>query len=198
MKVFYFQRQPREGSNFSLEFHFQSVRDLLVNRIETQVVVAPVKVNGVIQRLRIILNARKYRYGDLLHNTGKIHFANFLLPKRKNVLTVLDCGLLANRTPLKQAILKWVWLTLPCWRSSFVTVISEATKRELMKEVNIAPEKVAVIPVFVSKPFVPASSPQPSDKVNPVLLQVGTTTPFLPPPLRSKGGFKALPPKVNS
>ncbi len=32
----------------------------------------------------------------------------------------------------------------------------------------------------------------------PLELRRGKITPFLPPPLRSKGGFKALPPKANS
>lgn len=174
MKVIYFQRRPRDGSNFSLEFHFQSVRELLERKIDAQVVVAPVKSNGVIRRLRIMLHAKKNCSGDVLHNTGDIHFANFLLPRRKNILTVLDCGLLENRSPIKRAILKWIWLTLPCWRSSFVTVISEATKNELLKEVNIDSSRIVVIPVFVSKEFVPAARPKPFNKVKPVLLQVGT------------------------
>ena len=174
MRVVFFQRKPRKGSNFSLEFHFQAVRDLLHDRIDARLVVAPVQSNGFLRRALIMLHALTNCNGNILHNTGDIHFANLLLPKQKNILTVLDCGFLENRSAIKRAMLKWIWLTLPCWRASFITVISDATKKELLKELRIDPTKVKVIPVFVSNCFVPAETPKSFNKRRPVLLQVGT------------------------
>ena len=174
MKVVYFQRRPRAESNFSVEFHFQAVQRLLADRIEQRVVIAPYTSNGVFRRLAIVLHAWWNGRGDVLHNTGDIQFAGLLLPRRKSVLTVLDCGILARPPSLKRWLLKTFWYTWPCRRAAVVTVISDATRRELLKHVKIDPARVVIIPVFVSEAFVPPAEPRPFNAACPVLLQIGT------------------------
>jgi glycosyltransferase involved in cell wall biosynthesis len=55
---------------------------------------------------------------------------------------------------------------------SRITVISEETKRQLLKEVTVPADRVHVIPVSVSERFQP--SPRAFDHRNPRILQVGT------------------------
>ena len=110
--------------------------------------------------------------GDVNHVTGDIHFSAILLEKKKTLLTVLDCGMLSTSTGIKHALLKYFWFTLPLKKCALVTVISTATKNELLKYTNYPEALVHVIPVAISPEF----TYQPKTFNNqPVILQVGTT-----------------------
>lgn len=174
LSVTHLQRLTRSGSNFSVEQHFSDVRRGLVDQAKISLWRCRFHSNGVFRRLWMIFEAALTAKGDVLHITGDVHFLAFLLPGRKTVLTVLDVGLLARTQGLRRAILKLLWLTLPCRMVSRITVISEATKHELIKNVNVPSDRIEVIPVFISDKFIPSEAGKTFDAYCPVILQVGT------------------------
>ena len=118
-----------------------------------------------------LLEANK-NHGDVNHITGDIHFAAILLNKNKTILTVHDCGMLSASKGIKHALLKYFWFTLPLKKVAIVTVVSEATKAELLKYVKYNEAQIKVIPVAVSEGF--TFQPKVFNKQKPVILQVGT------------------------
>ncbi|MFT3825781.1 MAG: glycosyltransferase family 1 protein [Chitinophagaceae bacterium] len=127
---------------------------------------------GIINRIKIVWQAFRNQ-GDVNHITGDVHFAAILLNKKKTILTVHDCGMLAASTGLKHRLLKYFWFTLPLKRCTIVTVVSEATKSAMLKYVSYPEKNIRVVPVAVSEKF--TYSPHTFNAERPVILQVGTT-----------------------
>jgi glycosyltransferase involved in cell wall biosynthesis len=73
---------------------------------------------------------------------------------------------------VRKRLVKLFWFTLPVHRCAVVTVVSEATKRELLEHVPVAPEKIHVVPSFV--PTVYRYSGKDFNAQEPVILHVGT------------------------
>jgi glycosyltransferase involved in cell wall biosynthesis len=151
---------------------FEDVRSRLDGRLTSVVRIAPCLSNGLSKRLRIMLDAWRYRK-ELTHVTGDIHFATILRRPSNTILTVLDCGDLVDRRDWKAAILKFVWFRLPVWRCSHVTTISEASKRDIIALTGCKSEKISVIGVAISDQFKRVDQPFNADR--PRLLQVGTS-----------------------
>lgn len=162
------------GANFSLEGFFDGLRTALPAGCEIEVAICSRYSSGILNRLFLIIEAWQRASGDVFHVTGDVHFLTFLLPRRKTILTVLDVGFMVRTKGLRRALLRFFWLTLPCRMAGHITVISEATRAELMKWVRISGEKVNVIPVFVSEAFSPAETTSKFDEERPIILQVGT------------------------
>ncbi len=170
VKVVHIQRRP-VPTQFSVEGYFERVRECLRSTVQVCQYVVPCFSRGIVGRIRNCLAARRNQ-ADVNHVTGDIHYVARLLPRRKTVLTVLDCQILTRLTGWRRALVKLLWYTLPIRCVSRITVISEETKRQLLKEVSFPAERVHVIPVSVSERFRP--SPRAFDQRNPRILQVGT------------------------
>lgn len=170
MKVVHIQRRP-VPTQFSVEGYFERVRECLQATNPIRHFEVPCFSRGVFGRIRNCLAARKNQ-AEVNHVTGDIHYVACLLPRRKTVLTVLDCQILTRLTGWRRAVLKFLWYTLPICCVSRITVISEETKRQLLKEVMFPADRVHVIPVSVSERFQP--SPKAFVHRNPRILQVGT------------------------
>jgi glycosyltransferase involved in cell wall biosynthesis len=170
VKVVHIQRRP-VPTQFSVEGYFERVRECLRSTIQVRQYVVPCFSRGLFGRVRNCLAAR-WNQADVNHVTGDIHYVACLLPRRKTVLTVLDCQILTRLTGWRRALVKLLWYTLPIRCVSRITVISEETKRQLLKEVRFPAERVHVIPVSVAERFQP--SPKAFDYQNPRILQVGT------------------------
>jgi glycosyltransferase involved in cell wall biosynthesis len=170
VKVVHIQRRP-VPTQFSVEGYFERVRDCLHTTNPIRHFEVPCFSRGILGRIRNCLSARKNQ-ADVNHVTGDIHYVACLLPRRKTVLTVLDCQILTRLTGWRRALVKLLWYTLPIRCVSRITVISEETKRQLLKEVTFPADRVHVIPVSVSERFQP--SPKAFDQRNPRILQVGT------------------------
>lgn len=127
---------------------------------------------GFWPRIYDILRARRWQ-GDVNHITGDVHFLTYLLSKRRTVLTIHDCGTLQNARGLRRFFLWLLWYWLPEKRCATIVVVSEATKRELLRNLGCPEDKVTVIHNHVSDEFRPV--PKPFDDVAPTLLLVGTT-----------------------
>lgn len=110
--------------------------------------------------------------GKINHITGDIHFIAMAMKRRRTVLTIHDCRLLSEFKGIKYYFFKWFWFSLPMHRVRVITTVSEATKRELLKYIDISPAKIQVIPISISEIY--KRSPKPFNKQCPRILQVGT------------------------
>lgn len=110
---------------------------------------------------------------DIYHITGHVHYIALVLPKYRAVLTIHDLGILEQRSGLRRWIIKKVYFDLPVNRAGAVTVISEATKDELIKTTGIAPDQVIVIENPLKESLKCAEKPS-FNEAEPRLLQIGT------------------------
>jgi glycosyltransferase involved in cell wall biosynthesis len=170
MKLVYFQRRPN-SSNHSIERLFATVRGALLG-LEVQVSVCRFESCGVVKRLYNMLEA-VLRQGDVNHITGDVHYLALLLRKKRTVLTIHDCGSSMLRLRgVRRLVFQWIWLKLPVSRCSLVSVISEQTKREVLRYTSCPEDKIRVVPDPVGKEFRPAPKVFNADR--PKILQVGT------------------------
>ncbi len=171
LTVVFFQRKPFPFHK-SLEYIFTDVRKRMPAYVHSVIRVFKFYSKGVFQRMFTIWEAYRNQ-GDVNHVTGDIHFSAILLEKKKTLLTVLDCGMLSASNGIKHALLKYFWFTLPLKKCALVTVISGATKNELLKYTDYPEAHIHVIPVAISPEF--TYHPKAFRK-QPVILQVGTTS----------------------
>jgi glycosyltransferase involved in cell wall biosynthesis len=171
MKVIYFHRKKVVGA-YSIENLFDLVRSKLPAHIVFKVRPLRCLSQGFFKRLFIGIEAALSQE-DINHITGDIHFIALFLKKRKTILTIHDLGFLNRPKSWERTILKWFWIILPVMRSARVTVISEATKLELLKWVsNKHHNKIHVIHNAVGEYFAP--SEKEFNEKEPIILQLGT------------------------
>lgn len=170
--VAFFYPKPRLVRNFSIAFLFDAVQSGLPAHIQSKTVTSRYRSNGFWKRIYNTIEAA-FRQGDVNHVTGDVNFLTLLLKKRKTVLTVHDCGYMNQHSPLARFVLRWFWLVLPVYRSRVVTAVSEATKKEVLQHVRCRPDKIRVIPNFISDQYKP--NDKPFNAAEPVILHVGTT-----------------------
>jgi glycosyltransferase involved in cell wall biosynthesis len=171
IRVVFFHRKPLPFHR-SIEAIFKDVRNKIPTEITSLVHEFSCFSSGILPRLRIIWEAYKNQ-GDVNHITGDIHFAAIGLPQKNTILTIHDCNLLQESKGWKYQFLKYFWFTLPLKSCRYVTVVSEATKRELQKFVDYPSEQIIVIPNAISEEY--KYVPRIFNEDLPVILQVGTT-----------------------
>ena len=128
--------------------------------------------DGVLGRIGDVLRMT-LRQGDVNHITGDVHYLDVFFRKKKTVLTVADCVSLNYGSRISRSLRRLIWYVIPVHRAGVITVISEATRQELLKTVTVDPAKVRVIYIAVPESFQPAPRPFNADK--PTILQVGTS-----------------------
>ena len=128
--------------------------------------------NSFLGLVRNLLTFRPTK-ADIYHITGHVHYIALILPKCRTVLTIHDLGVLRQRSGLRRWIIKKLYFDLPVKRAGAVTVISEATKAELVRNTGIDSERVLVIenPLKESLKY---EEKLPFNDVEPRLLQIGT------------------------
>lgn len=163
----------KKSNKFSIENVFGTIQKALEEDggLEIERWEAPYPSTGLVNRLRIA-RALKKLPADIYHNTGDINFAHLFLRRKKVVLTVHDCEFVNRASGLKKEILRWFWLVLPVKYATVVTVISTATKNELISHTRCSPHKIRIIPNPVSTRF--TYSPKPFSVDKPTILQLGT------------------------
>lgn len=171
IRVIHFQRKPLPIHK-SVEFIFEDVRQRLPNHIHAVKLEFSKFSKGLLPRLLMLWEAYKFQ-GEINHVTGDVHFVTLLLPKKRTILTVLDCVALKESTGFKKFIFTWLWFKLPLKKTQYLTAISESTKQEIIRYTGFPSNKIFVIPVAVSSLF--TFHPKNFNQVKPVLLQVGTT-----------------------
>ena len=171
MTIVQFLRKKRPYANYSVEGLYTNTRKSLQDRAEIQVVECPFYSNGFFPRLFNCIYA-SFKQRDVNHVTGDVNYLNLFFTKNKNIVTILDCGLLERLTGIKQKVAKLFWFTIPVKRARFVVAISQATKNEILKYVKCDPDKIKVIYVSVSDKFKRADKP--FNKEKPVILHIGS------------------------
>ncbi|HMP06364.1 MAG TPA: glycosyltransferase, partial [Lacipirellulaceae bacterium] len=155
LRVVHFQRRPCVGLH-SIEMLFDALRGALAaeaaGRAAVEKAVAPEYSQGLRPRLANVRWAAA-RQGDVNHVTGDVHFLALGLDGPRTVLTVHDCYALERLRGVRRWLLKRYWFDLPVERVAAVTAISEATRRELVRQVPAAEGKTVVIPNAVSPAF---------------------------------------------
>lgn len=171
-EVTFFHRKPRLAGNYSIEFIFRDVVRRLGANIRPRLAVASFESAGFFRRAYLCVEAA-FRQHGVNHVTGDINFVGLLLPGKRTVQTIHDCAHLERTKGLRHALIKLIWVTLPVRRCAYVTTVSEATRRELMKYVpSCDPGKIVVIPVAISERY--RRREKPFNKMQPRILQVGT------------------------
>jgi glycosyltransferase involved in cell wall biosynthesis len=169
-RIVYFHRKPFVN-NFSLESAFNAIRNSLPQEIIPVVVISKFHSKGILPRMYTMISAF-FQQGDINHITGDIHFLALLLSPKKTVLTILDFVYLHNSRGIKRILLNYLWGIFPSKRVKFITVISESTKTELFKNINVNPNKVRVIPLCISDTFIRCDKD--FNSLKPKILHVGT------------------------
>jgi glycosyltransferase involved in cell wall biosynthesis len=126
---------------------------------------------GIFKRIYNTVEAA-FKQKDINHITGDVNFLCYFMKKRRTILTVLDCGFFITARGLKKFAFWLFWFYVPLKKVAYVTVISDATKSELLKLVDIDPGKIRVIPCCISPLY--KYVPRPFNHIYPRILQVGT------------------------
>lgn len=169
--VLQLQRYPVPGFH-SVERLFDDVRSVLAgSAVQVRVRINRYPSHGLWPRLRDAWAARAAR-AAVKHVTGDVHYLAWFLQRSRTVLTVLDCVGLSRMSGWRRAVFKWLWYSIPVRRARVVTVISEFTRRELLAETGIDPDRVRVIYPHLSEEFRPL--PQTPSAGPMRLLQIGT------------------------
>jgi glycosyltransferase involved in cell wall biosynthesis len=172
IRVNFFQRRPREGFSFSLEYIFEDIRKRLTDRIEARIHISKCYNDGYYSKLINIVEAVFRQKNDINHITGEIHFLDLFMKKNRVVLTIHDCGMMIRKKGFAKMIIQWLYLSAPVKRAKIVTTVSEATKQEIINYTGIDSDVIRVIPVAVNPLYQPC--PKVFNKNKPVLLHIGT------------------------
>jgi len=171
IKVVYFQRKPPTGF-FSIERLFEDVRGALPKDIQTDVLINRFFSKGVWPRIYDAWHASLNK-ADVNHVTGDVHYLTYFLTRRRTILTIHDCVTLERLQGVKRWMFWFFWYFLPEKNCTVITVVSQASKRELIKNLKCSPDKVVVIHNNVSDEF--KKKPKVFNSEYPNILQVGTT-----------------------
>jgi glycosyltransferase involved in cell wall biosynthesis len=170
IKVVFFFRKPFTDY-FSIEELFGSIQSALPTSVEFENVYMKWPSKGLWLRFRNAWAAIS-KQADINHITGDVHYIAAFLSKRKTILTIHDLEVLKRLKGVSRAVIKFFWFTMPAVRVKYITVISQYTKNQLLKEINVNPDKVVVINNSVNPAI--TWSPKEFNTVCPNILHIGT------------------------
>ena len=170
MRVAHLQRKPLPGY-FSIEGQFEEIRAQMPPGYCCEPWICPEFSKGIWPRLRNARAAARVE-ADVWHVTGDVHYLTYHLPRKRTLLTVHDCVFLHQTRGMRRWLLKKMFFDWAVPRAAIVTVISEATRRELLSLVDVPPQRLRLVPCCVASSFeyVPPR-PLPAE---PEVLMVGT------------------------
>ncbi|WP_419801088.1 glycosyltransferase family 4 protein [Mucilaginibacter sp.] len=159
-------------NTFSIEFIFDKLISSLQISQKIQKYTLPYYSNSFFNRL-LNLICILFLPGKILHVSGDVHYAILGAWFKKRVLTIHDLAFMHQNKGAKRSILKWFYIILPVKFAHQITVISEATKADLLQYVSVDPQKIKVIPNFISEIYQPVKDKN-FNTIQPQILQVGT------------------------
>lgn len=157
---------------FSIEFIFDEIKSVLRTSRRIEKFVLPRFSNSLLNRVINIFSVLSIR-NKIVHVTGDVHFAILGTWFSYRILTIHDLAFLQQNRGIKRSILKYFWVILPVKFAHRVTVISEATKLDVLKYIAVNSNKIRVIPDFISSKYQPILHRN-FNSENPNLLQIGT------------------------
>jgi glycosyltransferase involved in cell wall biosynthesis len=154
LDVILFFRKRRATGSFSIESSFESMMRSFPTegRFKLHAFASSYFSNGFLPRVHAIVEAKRHR-GHINHVTGDVHFLVFGLPGKRTILTIHDCGLMNHPNPIARKLLKWLWLDWPVHHVRYVTAVSEATKKDIVRYTGCPPDKIVVIPTTIAEDF---------------------------------------------
>ncbi len=119
------------------------------------------------------INAIKKLECDVIHITGGIGYYALFLPTQKTILTVHDTNHYEfDLKGIKKWVYGWIFYRLPIMNVKYVTVVSDHTKRNLIRFFGIKKAKIIVIPNCYPSIFVESRKNHSSTPTK--ILQIGT------------------------
>ena len=150
-KIIYFFRNPKAG--YSIQTVFQTVMEQISSKLPTQGVFLPSPFANLKAICRNGIYAQKNQQPNSLnHITGDVHYLLFFLKKKQTIVTVHDIMCYYNLKGLKKLLWKFLYI-YPLKRAAYVTFISEHTRQQVLRIVDIPPSKQSVIPNPVDERF---------------------------------------------
>ncbi len=147
INVHLFLRKPYNFENHSVEKLFKTIAKDKDCNLNFEFLVCPFHSNGFFKRIYNCFWAF-WNQGEINHISGDINFISLFLNKNKTINTFLDCYSLRRLSGLKRIIYKYFWFYLPIKNSKYVTTISNFSKKELKKFININ-KKIHVVSAFL-------------------------------------------------
>lgn len=170
MEVNYIFRNSRVG--YSIQTVFQTVIDAVQGQVAVRETFLPSPFVSVVSILRNGIYARLHQSkNEVSHVTGDVHYLLYFLKKGKTVVTVHDIMYYHYLKGIKKKIWKKLYID-SLKKAAYVTFISEFAKQQVLKEINLSDEKVAVIPNAVDPAFV--CVPKEFNAECPKILHIGT------------------------
>jgi glycosyltransferase involved in cell wall biosynthesis len=169
-KVAFFYRKYRPGA-YSIESLFDNFSnalnksgDFISHKVEVP------SMRSVFKNCLFAL----HHQSQINHITGDIHYVALGLPRKTTVLTIHDCVFLTrfSKWNFKYWLFKWLWYKWPMQSAAVVTVISEKTRKEVLRLTHADASKIRVVPNFFDPRFV--FTPKDFNAKCPRILQIGT------------------------
>lgn len=172
MRILYIYRHPDMG--YSIGKVFRPIEEEMKKHAEVDSIYLPVpnySLKGLWKNIKCALKHCKKNNYDVIHITGTEHYLLPFLRNKKTVITVHDLGFYTNNKLNIKNILKYsLWIkTLSL--ASHVTFISEKSKNEALRFVNLKKDKYSVIMNPVGTEF--TAQPKDINKSFPTILHIG-------------------------
>lgn len=165
-----FFRDARTG-NHSIERLFSALEPYFADSFVCHKVVLPHQPSGLLALIKNILHARRQNRG-VCHVTGDAQYLATFLPRGRTILTIHDCGYLEKLRGWKKFLYKWIWFKLPCLAAERITVISEATREVLERELGPIGSKLSVVENCTTLEM--GRAERVFDAASPRILQIGS------------------------
>lgn len=164
-------RKAFPGSR-SIENLFYPIAEHLAQKgVPVQTAELPYYSKGFWARFKNALSLLHFR--GIVHVTGDVYYSILGAWFSKRVVTYHDLSFLDRSSGVKRKILMLFWLTLPVRFAHQLTAVSEATKQAILKETQVDPKKITVIPNFID-PIFKVRSNYVFDTAKPRILLIGT------------------------
>ncbi len=166
MKIIFIFR--KSGSGKSIENIFDVIHSELIKNHRV------IKFYASSRLLFLYDVIRLWSYkADIYHITGDVNYFSIFLNKNKTLLTIHDIGnYLYGLVGIKKYLYKKIWLEWPLKNVSFVTVVSENTKKNIQEHLKNITKDVVVIPNCYDPLFI--KSTHNFNFTIPRILQIGT------------------------
>lgn len=116
----------------------------------------------------------KKNESDIYHITGNVHYLTLRHNPENTVLTIHDLVFLHLRKGFRKFVLRKLFLDMPLKRLKYLTTISEAVKKEIIRETGFPAERIRVIENPLQEIYLENNSFIEFNSDCPVILQIGT------------------------
>ena len=161
---------------YSIGKVFRPIENEMSKHAEVDSIHLPVpnySVKGLWKNIKYALRQSKKKRYDIIHITGTEHYLLPFLRNERVIITIHDLGFYTNHKSDYKNILKYILWTKTLPLASYVTFISEKSKCETLRLVNLNEEKCSIVLNPVGPEF--TAHPKVINKICPVILHIGTS-----------------------